>query len=95
MRAIADSFDKTAHNAAAPAPTPAPAAAEVVLPGKKAKKIRDPEEPKRPSTAFFLYSQAARKEVQENEGIKGKDVAVRLGEQWTALPEEEKKVRFC
>ncbi len=71
IKAIADSLGSGASfapPAAAAAPAPAPAAAAAAAAGdaevkvKKARKAKDPDAPKRPRSAFFLYAESARKE---------------------------------
>eukprot|EP00730_Choanoeca_flexa_P018873 TRINITY_DN9201_c0_g1_i2.p1 TRINITY_DN9201_c0_g1~~TRINITY_DN9201_c0_g1_i2.p1 ORF type:complete len:211 (+),score=81.21 TRINITY_DN9201_c0_g1_i2:47-679(+) len=59
---------------------------------KKAKKVKDPNAPKRPMSAFFVFSGERREKVkEENPDFAAKDVARRLGEEWAALDEEGKK----
>lgn len=59
--------------------------------GKKRKK--DPNAPKRPQTAFFVFSTKHREEVKEElgEGARVGDIAKRLGEKWKELTDEDKQ----
>ncbi|XVE92953.1 hypothetical protein REPUB_Repub01dG0148500 [Reevesia pubescens] len=60
---------------------------------KKLKKGKDPNAPKRPSTAFFLFLDDFRKSYKEaNPDAKGVTrVAKEGGEKWKSMSEEEKK----
>ncbi len=66
---------------------------------KGVKKVRDPDQPKRPQSAFLLWTADKRRahaggeEDDGLEGIKGRDLVSKLGEMWRGLPDEEKKVR--
>ncbi|KAI9222646.1 HMGB family protein [Blastocladiella britannica] len=60
---------------------------------RQPKKYKDPTKPKRPMTAFFLYSGDHRDTIKEaNPGMRVGDIAKKLGEQWRGLSEEEKDV---
>lgn len=67
-----------------------PAGTKVTKKGKKRKK--DPNAPKRPQTAFFVFSTKHREEVKEElgEGARVGDIAKRLGEKWKELTDEDK-----
>lgn len=67
---------------------------------KKDKKDKDPNAPKRPLTAAFLYSQQARAIVKEEfdsrlkpgEKLEGNAVNHELNRRWAEMPEDEKEV---
>ncbi|CAG5097350.1 Oidioi.mRNA.OKI2018_I69.XSR.g15038.t1.cds [Oikopleura dioica] len=63
---------------------------------KTKKRKKDPNAPKRPATAFFLFSTENREKAkaQLEEGAKVGDVAKKLGEMWKAASAEEKE-RFA
>lgn len=49
--------------------------------------------PKKPASAFILYSMQKRKEiVEDNPELRLGDIGKILGEKWNALPEEEQGV---
>lgn len=59
---------------------------------RRQKKWKDPNKPKRNMSAFFLYSQAYRSQVKEdNPEAKFGDIAKILSKQFKALPERETK----
>lgn len=61
--------------------------------GKRKKEV-DPNKPKRPATAFFLYSTDELPKLREKlkgQGISHIDMMVKLGAMWTALPTEQKQ----
>ncbi|XP_038875553.1 high mobility group B protein 7 [Benincasa hispida] len=60
---------------------------------KKGKKDKDPNAPKRPPTAFFIFMDDFRKSYKEaNPDSKGvKEVAKEGGEKWKSMTDEEKK----
>jgi hypothetical protein len=63
--------------------------------GKKRKrKQKDPNAPKRPLTAYFLYMQTARGIIKEHLGPEAtnKQVTDAAVEQWKNMPEDEKAV---
>ncbi|XP_020079783.1 high mobility group B protein 7-like, partial [Ananas comosus] len=61
--------------------------------GKKEKRMKNPNKPKRPPTAFFLFMDDFRKSYKEaNPGSKGGAlVAKEGGAKWKSMTEEEKK----
>ncbi|KAK9117810.1 hypothetical protein Scep_015903 [Stephania cephalantha] len=66
---------------------------EPKAPSKKAKKVKDPNMPKRPATAFFLFMDDFRKTFKEQNPDK-KNVSVVAkegGEKWKSMTDEEKK----
>jgi hypothetical protein len=59
---------------------------------KRPSKEKDPNAPKRPMTAFFLFSIERRKQLKiENPDLKGPKVASELGALWKQLSDEEKR----
>ena len=56
---------------------------------KKAKKVRDPDAPKRGRNAYMVFLSEKRSEIKEA-GFKGKEVATEAGERWRALSDDEK-----
>ncbi|XP_077231373.1 high mobility group B protein 7-like [Tasmannia lanceolata] len=61
--------------------------------GKKEKKVKDPNMPKRPATAFFLFMDDFRKTFKEsNPDEKSVSVVAKEGgEKWKSMTDEEKK----
>jgi hypothetical protein len=56
------------------------------------KKLRDPNAPTRPQTAFFLFSNHVRPQVKaQNPDAKMTQLSKIIGEQWKALSEDAKK----
>jgi hypothetical protein len=86
-----------AMTTAAPASASASASASAPAAGKakKEKKAKDPDAPKRPASAYILFSNAKRAEVvKANPGAKLPEVAKILGGMWKALtPEQQSKFK--
>ena len=63
---------------------------------KREQKPKDPNAPKRPNTAFFLFLENTRPLVRKalGDGVKPGDVAAEQRIRWKTLPESEKEVRF-
>ncbi|XXG39511.1 hypothetical protein AAC387_Pa01g0452 [Persea americana] len=61
--------------------------------GRKEKKEKDPNMPKRPPTAFFLFMDDFRKEFKEThpDSKRASTVAKEGGEKWKSMTDEEKK----
>jgi len=60
--------------------------------GEKKKRFKDPNAPKRPPSAFFVFSADFRPKVKgETPGLSIGDVAKRLGEMWNNLSSEDKQ----
>uniref|UniRef100_A0A672HTD2 High mobility group protein B2 n=1 Tax=Salarias fasciatus TaxID=181472 RepID=A0A672HTD2_SALFA len=58
---------------------------------KKAKKKKDPNAPKRPPSAFFVFCSEFRPKVKEEyPGISIGDIAKKLGEKWSTLSAKDK-----
>ncbi len=72
---------------------PSPPSNEVTIKkGKKAKKVRDPNKPKRSKNAFMFFSAAKRAEIKEaNPDMKSTDISKELGTRWKALSDDDKK----
>ncbi|CAM8942190.1 unnamed protein product [Rhodiola kirilowii] len=67
-------------------------AAKVVSRAKKEKPAKDPNKPKRPASAFFVFMEEFRKESKENHPD-NKSVSVvgkAAGEKWKSMTAEEK-----
>lgn len=63
---------------------------------KKVKKIKDPNAPKKSTTAYFFFLGEKREEIKntlgdEEIGVKSKLVAKKAGEMWNGLSEDERK----
>ncbi|RMZ55848.1 hypothetical protein APUTEX25_003814, partial [Auxenochlorella protothecoides] len=70
-------------------PTKAKAAkGGVEKPAKKVKKVKDPNAPKRPLSAFFFYSNDILK--SDNPGIAFGEIGKKVGALWAALSEKDK-----
>lgn len=60
--------------------------------GKKPKRVRDPEMPKRPATSYMLYCNENREKVKkDNPEMKLKDIISHIGEMWKGLSDKKKK----
>ncbi|KAM6907316.1 high mobility group protein B1a [Xenentodon cancila] len=60
--------------------------------GKKKKKYKDPNAPKRPPSAFFIFCSEFRPKVKgESPGLSIGDVAKKLGEMWNSTSSEDKQ----
>jgi len=58
---------------------------------RKAKGPRDPNKPKRPPSAFLLYSETRRLAVQDlHPELRGRHIQEKIGEEWRAMPSEVK-----
>ncbi|KAJ8405815.1 hypothetical protein AAFF_G00312520 [Aldrovandia affinis] len=65
---------------------------QTYMPGKKGKKMKDPNAPKRPASGFFLFCSDHRPKIKAqspNLGIG--DVAKKLGEMWNNLGDNNKQ----
>ena len=65
---------------------------------KKEKKVRDPDAPKRPPSAYLLYQNEVRKAMQAKyPDLAYKEVLGKIAESWGAMTEQDKLVRrrFC
>ncbi|KAJ2358018.1 hypothetical protein IWW50_003356 [Coemansia erecta] len=55
-------------------------------------RVRDPNRPKRPPTAYILFSLDKRPVIAaRHEGMRSQDVAVEIGKAWRALSEAERR----
>ncbi len=79
---------------AAVQPTSGPTDAKVKR--KRTKREREPNEPPRPLTAYFLYAKHARSFIKADlgENVKPGDVATEATRRWNVMPEHEKAVRL-
>ncbi|XP_026048710.1 high mobility group protein B1-like [Astatotilapia calliptera] len=60
--------------------------------GQKKKRFKDPNAPKRPPSAFFLFCADFRPKIKsENPGLSIGDTAKKLGEMWNSSSAEEKQ----
>jgi structure-specific recognition protein 1 len=60
--------------------------------GKKKRKQKDPNAPKRPSGSFFLFVNDRRPKLKkEHPELDGKEVLKRVSEEWNSLAEKDKK----
>ncbi len=67
-------------------------ASDAVSKKKRRSAAKDPNRVKRPTTAFFFFSSAKRQEVKEaGPELKTTEVAVKLGQMWKDLSEEERR----
>ncbi|MBZ3879466.1 High mobility group protein B3 [Sciurus carolinensis] len=61
-------------------------------PAKAGKKKKDPNDPKRPPSGFFLFCSEFRPKIKPtNPGISFGDVAKKLGEMWNNLSDSKKQ----
>jgi hypothetical protein len=59
--------------------------------GGKAKKVKDPNVPKRPMSAYFLFMNATRAQVKkENPDFKIGDIAKEMGKMWGVITPADK-----
>jgi hypothetical protein len=62
---------------------------------KKEKKIKDPNEPKRPPSAYLAYQNAVRDDLKKAQpDIPYAALIGQIGEKWKSMTDEEKKVSF-
>lgn len=61
--------------------------------GKKAKAEKDPNAPKKPLTAFMLYTNNRRPEIKKKfSDLKITEISTMIGKEWKDLTDEEKNV---
>lgn len=59
---------------------------------KKAKKIRDPDAPRRPPSAYIFFQNEVREQVKANNpGVAYSEILQQISEQWKALGEEKQR----
>jgi len=59
---------------------------------KKAKKLKDPDAPKRPPSAYIFFQNEVREHVKANNpGVPYNEILQQISEQWKALGEEKQK----
>ena len=62
---------------------------------KKEKKVRDPDAPKRPPSAYILFQNDVRDKIRsDNPGLAYKDILALISEQWKGLSDASRKVRL-
>lgn len=62
--------------------------------GAKKRKTRDPNEPKRPKTAYQWFSDDVREDIKEsNPDADSKEIMKLIGQAWSEVKEDEKKVK--
>lgn len=62
-------------------------------PAEKPKRIRDPNEPRRPPSAYLLYQSKARQDLTKSDpDMKPADIMTKLANMWNDLTESQKKV---
>jgi hypothetical protein len=60
---------------------------------KKVKRVKDPDEPKRPVTAYLSFQNEIRKELKaQHPEISQRDLLQLIGKKWQDMPDEEKQV---
>jgi hypothetical protein len=60
--------------------------------GKKRRKKKDPNAPKKPLSAYFLYADTRRAAIREaNPELKVSEIAKQIGAEWKNLPEAQKQ----
>ena len=55
------------------------------------RKVRDPDKPKKPATAFFYFLTDFRKQMAGQKIEKGRRLTVICGEEWNKLTDQQKK----
>src|SRR5579859_8102024 len=64
-------------------------------PPKKMKRVRQPNEPRRPPTAYLLFANEARaKLVKDGTELKPAELMTKLGAMWSELGDSKKRVFF-
>jgi hypothetical protein len=62
-------------------------------PQEKPKRVRDPNEPRRPPSAYLLFTSKARADlVKNNPDLKATEVMTKLAGLWSELTEDQKRV---
>lgn len=60
----------------------------------ESKKAKDPNAPKKPKSAYMFYCQENREKIKsKNDGIATTEIMKKLGEEWKAIKDNEKKVK--
>ena len=61
-------------------------------PGRK-RRVKDPNAPKRPPSAYLLFQNQVRKEmVKQHDGLPYHEVLGEIAKRWAVMPDEQKKV---
>jgi len=65
------------------------------VPAPKVKRVRDPNEPRRPPSAYLLFASEARaKLVKDKTDLKPAELMTKLGAMWSDLADSKKRVVF-
>jgi HMG (high mobility group) box len=60
---------------------------------EKQKRVRDPDEPRRPHSAYLLFTNQARQDLSTQEpALRPAEVITKLAEMWSNLSETDRKV---
>jgi hypothetical protein len=60
----------------------------------ESKKAKDPNAPKKPKSAYMIFCQENRDKIKaKNEGIATTEIMKKLGDEWRAIKDNEKKVK--
>jgi hypothetical protein len=63
---------------------------------RSAKKVRDPNEPKRPPSAYLFFQNAVRHQMKETMPDSSyKDLLHEIGQKWKNMADADKKVKLC
>jgi HMG (high mobility group) box len=78
-----------------PAPSAESTARETQPPIHRAKRVKDPNEPKRPPSSYLLFQKDARKILaHSNPDLKSSEAVTKIATMWRELSEDEKQVHF-
>jgi hypothetical protein len=59
---------------------------------RRSKKVKDPNEPKRPASAYLFFQNAVRNQMKENMPDKSyKDLLTEIGNKWKEMSAEDRK----
>lgn len=63
---------------------------------KKAKKVKDPNAPKRPASSYLLFQNEVRSELKaKHPELRNNELLGAIAKLWSEMPQEQKDVRFC
>lgn len=61
---------------------------------ERKKRVKDPDAPKRPPSAYLLFQNQVRKEmVKQHDGLPYHEVLGEIAKKWAEMPDDQKKVR--
>ncbi len=64
--------------------------------GKRKKKVKDPNAPKRPPSSYLLFQNDVRSELKaKNPGMPNNELLGAISKLWAEMPQEQKDVRSC